>query len=198
MPNIAAQVPATGVVSISSNGNGSNSFENEDARLPSAPIQIEQIQIEQIQEELSLAALRQANIQARIHSIREALSALLKVFGPGILNPQAENSAAVAHTCSGKIGEVCLELLKKSGSRGLTAHQMLKLIREKWPLTLAGSRNPETSLSNTLRGLRRRSLIEARRRRGGKLIWLATSAVAEDLPEKAPDHVSEGVRNYFV
>src|SRR5438270_7957049 len=93
--------------------------------------------IEQIQHELHLASLRQVEIQKRIRAIRDALIALINVFGPEILNEQRNGSLASGKYVSrAEVASVCVQILRKSETEWLTAHQIMELIRKHRPLTL--------------------------------------------------------------
>jgi hypothetical protein len=144
--------------------------DNEDA---SGSAEISNVTIEQVHKELLSLSLQQADVQERIRAIRRALTALLNVFGPGILNEQLQVSQAFAHQAScwrSTTADLCREILKRS-PRWLTICDMLAVIRRESPLTLARFINPGVSLSNALRALQRHSQVEAKLDDDGRREW---------------------------
>ena len=116
------------------------------------------VTMEQVHDELVSLSLEQADVQERIRATRRALTALLNVFGPGILNEQLAVSQASAHQepfwqCTTP-ADLCREIVKRS-PRWLTIRDVLAVIRRESPLSLARSANPGVSLSNALRALQR-------------------------------------------
>jgi hypothetical protein len=162
LEDIATQLAATSavVMNVDSADNESGSYQ-AGARESST---------ERIQHELHLASLRQVDIQTRIRAIRDALIALINVFGPGILSDQRDDSPACGQYLSRtQVASVCVQILRTSETQWLTAHQILELIRKNAPLTLADSKNPGTSLSNILRGLG--PAVQSRAGEGNKMVW---------------------------
>jgi hypothetical protein len=135
--------------------------------------------IEQIRHELHLASLRQVELQKRIRAIRDALIALINVFGPEILNEQRNDSPASGKYVSrAEVASVCVQILRTFETEWLTAHQILELIRKHRPLTLADSKNPGTSLSNILRGLG--PAVQSRAGENNKIVWRWAGEKYED------------------
>jgi len=134
---------------------------------------------EQMQHELHLASLRQVELQKRIRAIRDALIALINVFGPEILNEQRNDSPASGKYVSrAEVASVCVQILRTFETEWFTAHQILELIRKHRPLTLADSKNPGTSLSNILRGLG--PAVQSRVGQDNKIIWRWVGESCED------------------
>jgi hypothetical protein len=144
-----------------------------DSKDTSGSPQIAKLTIEQIQNELLLLSLQQADVQERIRAIRHALTALVTVFGPAILNERVQILQAFAHHSSFRdptTRDLCSQILKRSAS-WLTVHDLLASIRCESPLALSRFGNPGVSLSNALRALQRLSQVEAKHDDEGRTKW---------------------------
>ena len=128
---------------------------------------------EQIRTELLALALQRADIQKRLQDIRQALTALVKVFGPAILNAESRGFEARADYVSSHSRahvDRCCEILRRS-NKWLTIRQILDVMQKESPSTLTSFTNPGASLSNALRCLRRRAQVESQDDGKGRIQW---------------------------
>lgn len=128
---------------------------------------------EQIRTELLAVALQRADIQKRMRDIRQALTALVKVFGPAILNAESRGFEAQADFLSSHYRahvDRCCEILRRS-NKWLTVRQILDVIQKESPSALTSFTNPGASLSNALRCLRRRAQVESQDDGKGRIQW---------------------------
>ena len=131
----------------------------------------QELQIRELQEQLQSLRLRQAGIQERIRATRNALAALIALFGPGVLNHrqcQAVQSGVLFCRNSDKV-DICKEVLQES-QEWVSFADILYRWREKDSLSLAQFKNPGASVSNLLRMLERRGEV-AVKIEGGERRW---------------------------
>lgn len=126
------------------------------------------VSADQIQRELLGLALQQREVQRRIRAIRDAISALVHVFGPCILSSdyQPLNFGHEESCRHPAIGDLCRKILADS-PEWLTVRQILGIIRQQSPSALACFINPGASLSNALRTMLRHAEVEAQYDKGG-------------------------------
>jgi hypothetical protein len=128
---------------------------------------------EQIRTELLSLALQRAEIRKRIRDIRRALTALVKVFGPAILNAESRGwqarAAYISSPCAPHV-DLCCEILKRS-PQWLTVRQILDVMQKESPFALTSFTNPGASLSNALRCLSRHAQVESQDDGKGRIQW---------------------------
>jgi len=127
-----------------------------------SPIESSEREIGEVQKELLLIKLRRTDIHKRIQAIWHAVTSLVEVFGPEILEGQGQRFQVPPHNVSYRCPrtmDLCREILKDS-AQWLTTSQILELMRKKAPLLMARFQNPGVSLSNALRTLQRRAEVE--------------------------------------
>ncbi len=119
-----------------------------------------ELEAREIRDQLQALAARQAALQDRIRATRNALAALITLFGPGVLNHQqcqAVQSRGLFARRSEKT-DLCREALQQS-QEWLSISEILDCLRAKAPLSLAQFKNPGASVSNLLRMLQRRDEV---------------------------------------
>ncbi len=116
--------------------------------------------IHEVRQELLSLSLRHAEVQKRIRCLRNALVALMKVFGPQLLARQRQEFREQGSMdVQPGIVALCREVLRTS-RRWLTLREILDAIRNHSPHILASFKNPGVSVSNVLRSLRRQREVE--------------------------------------
>jgi len=123
------------------------------------------IDAEAIRNELSLIRLQKSDLHKRIRAIRRAISALVQVFGPHILDDANDCPCVYPHNlsyrCPGTL-DVCHEVLRESDA-WLSLREILSLVEIRAPRLLGHYQNPSVSVSNALRTLQRYAAIQVYR-----------------------------------
>jgi hypothetical protein len=133
-----------------------------------------ELSIDGIREKLRLLALKKAAVQEKIYATRNALTALISLFGPGILTE--ERKTVVAHGITdlsrSKPKDLFTNALIQS-DQWTTVPELLQQIQHNCPSALARFKNPGASLSNFLRTLLRKGQVELRVQDGQRMWkWL--------------------------
>lgn len=117
--------------------------------------------IETIEKEVSLLKLRRADVHKRIRALRNAVVALIKVFGPTILDLETQGRVHFRHVPSRARApiDVCRDILRES-PHSQSFDRILELARERAPETVAEFKNPGVAISNALRSLKKRGEVE--------------------------------------
>jgi hypothetical protein len=117
--------------------------------------------MEMIEKELLLLKLRRADLHRRIRALRHAVIALIKVFGPVILDLETHSAVHLPNVpYRGRAPiNVCREILRES-PHPLSSDRILDLVRHTAPGMLAEFQNPGVAISNALRTLERRGEVE--------------------------------------
>ena len=144
-----------------------------------------ELSIDGIREKLRLLALRKAAIQEKIYATRNALTALISLFGPGILTEERKTMGALAtpDLSRSKPTDLFTNVLIQS-NQWTTVPELLQQIQHNCPSALARFKNPGASLSNFLRTLLRKGQVELRVQDGQRMWkWLDNTG-----PSRHPRH----------
>lgn len=148
--------------------------------------------VKRIENELQLLTFRQREVQKRIQSVRHAMSALIEVFGPGILDGNNEPFRMMRNRPSHlDIIGLCSTVLGDT-SQWLTLQQITALIQSRCPRSIAGFQKPSVSISNALRTLRRRGRVECVYPKSSETRWRwchSSSRTANRDPEPTAQSV---------
>ncbi len=131
-----------------------------------------------IQEKLRVLALKKAAVQQEIYATRNALAALISLFGPGILSEGQQTVASAIGTFSprSKPTDLFADMVARS-NQWTTVPELLERIQHSSPSSLAHFKNPGASLSNFLRTLHRRGQVELRVQDGERMWkWLGSTS----------------------
>ena len=125
-----------------------------------------------LEEQLRTLTVRYGFVQERFRAARNALAAIINLFGPETLSSEQQRSlafgVAIPPPSSQKL-DLCRNILQNSHG-WLTLNEILERVRFQSPLLLARYRFPGCCVSNMLRTLVRRGEIQVRLE-DGKRRW---------------------------
>lgn len=146
-----------------------SAFEGKSAEIDNGEQAVERVpqhsqphSIDEVRHELLSLSLQHADVLKRIRCLRNALVALVNVFGPYAIASQRHAHREQGFTATDvqpAVVSLCREVLKNSQG-WLTIREILDAVRERSPVVLANFKNPGVSVSNVLRRLRRQREVE--------------------------------------